>query len=71
MDVVAFEALGRVRNLCPATGNRNTINDSEDPVFPDLRVGATYRLRFMNIAVGRPGTRVSSLRDGQPVQPVR
>jgi hypothetical protein len=49
-------------------GARNTINGLENPEFPALRVGTTYRFRFMNIAVGRPGTRLSLLRDGQPVR---
>jgi manganese oxidase len=49
-------------------GARNTINGQEEPVFPDLRVGTTYRFRFMNIAVGRPATRVSLSRDGQPLR---
>lgn len=48
-------------------GPRNTINGAERPTFPDLHVGTTYRLRFMNLAVGRPGARVALLRDGQPL----
>jgi hypothetical protein len=43
------------------------VNGSEAPVFADLRVGTTYRLRFMNIAVGRPATRVSLLSAGRPL----
>jgi FtsP/CotA-like multicopper oxidase with cupredoxin domain len=46
-------------------GPKNTINGSESPVFADLRVGTTYRFRFMNIAVVRPATRVILRRDGQ------
>jgi FtsP/CotA-like multicopper oxidase with cupredoxin domain len=48
-------------------GPKNTVNGSEAPVFADLRVGTTYRFRFMNIAVGRPGTRVSLLSEGRPL----
>ena len=46
-------------------GAKNTINGSQTPAFSDLRVGTTYRLRFMNIAVGRPATRISLLREGR------
>jgi hypothetical protein len=49
-------------------GPRNTINGSQTPNFADLRVGTTYRLRFMNIAVVRPATRISLLREGRPVR---
>jgi manganese oxidase len=52
----------------PQGGARNTINGQEKPEFPELRVGTTYRFRFMNIAVGRPATRVILSRDGLPAR---
>jgi FtsP/CotA-like multicopper oxidase with cupredoxin domain len=45
----------------------NAINGSPTPTFADLRAGTTYRMRFINIAVSRPGALIRIVRDGKPL----
>ncbi|HEY8256522.1 MAG TPA: multicopper oxidase domain-containing protein [Gemmatimonadales bacterium] len=49
------------------TGSRLMINGSPDPTRMSLRVGTTYRFRWINITAERARARMSLRRAGQPI----